>query len=277
MEESPIGKDFAAVQWLISCDESGIHGAKFYGFGSLWMAWQRRGDFTRDVQELRIAHDVTDELKWNKAGSKRNQAFFEDLVDYFFQRPWLAFHALVVRKGIVDRAAHDGDLDLARRKHFTMLLTKKVQACLKAQRSREHTFRIWVDPIHSRYSKADEAAEVIANNVLGAALGAVRPVDKVITRDSKDTPSIQLCDFLLGAVMDAWQEEATSREKKRLQKLIALHLGWPDLKADTVPAERKFNIWYFYDVRRGPREPVTRPVNLVYPLPLRTEPMAGMS
>ena len=80
----------------------------------------------------------------------------------------------------------------------------------------------------------------------------MRPVDKVITRDSKDTPSIQLCDFLLGAVMDAWQEEASSREKKKLQKLIALYLGWPDLRADTRPIERKFNIWYFHDQESRP-------------------------
>jgi hypothetical protein len=252
-----------------SCDESGVHGAKFYGFGSLWMAWQRRGDFAADVQTLRNRHNVTDELKWTKAGSRLNQPFFEDLIEYFFQRSWLAFHALVVRKAVVDRAAHGGDLDLARRKHFTMLLTKKVQACLKAQRNRTHTFRIWVDPIHSHYQKADEAAEVIANNVLRTIFGETRPVDKVITRDSKDTPSIQLCDFLLGAVMAAWQEEVTSREKMRLQKMIALHLGWPDLRGDTGPRERKFNIWYFYDKRRGAREPETREVKLVYPLPPR--------
>ena len=106
-------------------------------------------------------------------------------------------------------------------------------------------------------------------------MGKVRPVDKVMTRDSRDTPSIQLCDFLLGAVMDAWQEAATSREKLRLQKLIALHLGWPDLRADTTPRERKFNIWYCYDERRGEREPETREVRVVYPLPPRpTRPTA---
>jgi len=257
------------AQWLVSCDESGMHGARFYGFGTLWMPWQRRGDFASEIQTLRDAHGCTDELKWNKAGSRQNRDFFEDLIQYFFQRPWLAFHALIVRKDMVDRTMHDGDMDLARRKHFTMLLTTKIRACLAAQRRREHTFRIWVDPIHSRYRKADEAAEKIANNVLKAALGQVRPVDKVITRDSKDTPSIQICDFLLGAVMDAWQQEASSPVKKRLQKTIAHHLGWLDLRADTVPKERKFNVWYFYDQRRGDREPKTRDVRLIYPLPPR--------
>ena len=66
----------------------GFTGARFYGFGSLWMAWQRRGDFAADIQALRDEHGVSDELKWNKAGSKQNQYFFEDLIEYFYKRPW---------------------------------------------------------------------------------------------------------------------------------------------------------------------------------------------
>jgi hypothetical protein len=29
------------LRWLISCDESGVHGSRHYGFGTLRMAWQR--------------------------------------------------------------------------------------------------------------------------------------------------------------------------------------------------------------------------------------------
>lgn len=38
--------------WLISCDESGTDGARYYGFGSLWMSWDRRGDFLADLREI---------------------------------------------------------------------------------------------------------------------------------------------------------------------------------------------------------------------------------
>lgn len=27
--------------WNIACDESGVDGARYYGFGSIWMKWQR--------------------------------------------------------------------------------------------------------------------------------------------------------------------------------------------------------------------------------------------
>jgi len=152
------------------------------------------------------------------------------------------------------------------RKHFTLLLTNKINRALRARPDREHTFRIWVDPIPSRCEKADEAVAVIANNVLGQVFGNIRPVDKVITRNSKETPTIQLCDLLLGAVMDAWQQDAKSEPKKKIRQFIAEHLGWENLKADTHPDERKFNIWYFYDPVLGEREVETREVNLKYPI-----------
>jgi Protein of unknown function (DUF3800) len=258
-----------AVRWLVSCDESGLHGAQYYAFGSLWMGWQRRGEFSATIQALRNKHGYPYEFKWKKTNSVRFQKFFFDLVDYFFREPALAFHCLVVRKAMVDKAMHNGSLDLARRKHFNMLLTAKIRAFRMAQKERQHTFRIWVDPIASSYPKADEAVKVIANNVLRAAGGDVSAVDSVIVKDSAQTPSIQLCDLLLGAVADGWQGDATSIGKKSLQKYIAKHIGWPDLHADTRPTERKFNVWYFHDTRRTTREPQTRDVELIYPLPPR--------
>lgn len=262
------------LTWLISCDESGVGGARYYGFGSLWMKWQRRGDFCRDFRERCQQHRYQGECKWNKANNRRYLGFFTDLIDYFFRRPWLAFHCVVFRKAIVDKTLHAGDYDLARRKHFTMLVATKVAACMQAHADSENTFRVWVDPIASRYAKADEAVAVISNNVLAQALESVRPVESVKTHDSKKTPAIQLCDLLLGAVMEAWQQRSVSACKADLQELIASHLGWNDLKADTYPSERKFNVWYFHDPTQGPREVRTRHVDLKYPLP---QPRGGES
>ncbi len=250
------------LRWLVSCDESGVHGARYYGFGTLWMRWQRRGEFAAIIDALRAKHGFEQEFKWSKVGP-RYLAFYRDLVEAFFKTNWLAFHALVVEKAIVTQA----DIDRARRIHFTKLLTNKIQRCLRSHRDREQTFRIWVDPIHSRYAKADEEVEVIANNVLARVFGKSRPLDKVLTHDSRETPSIMLCDVLLGAVMDAWQQKAESAAKHGLANWIARHLGWDDLHSDTLVRERKFNVWIFYDPTRGPRKVVTRKVRLRHPLP----------
>lgn len=250
------------TRWLISCDESGTGGSPFYGFGSLWMRWQRRGDFAAAIRELRERHRFDFECKWTKV-SPRYLPFFKDLVLLFFSKDWLVFHCLIVRTCDVKKDLHGGDFDLARRKHFTMLLTNKIRRCLNTRPAANQTFRIFVDPIASRYKKADEAVEVISNNVLARAIGSIRPVDKVITRDSKDTPSIQLCDLLLGACMEAWQQKSQNPCKAELQTWIAHHLGWDDLRADTPVPERKMNIWCFKDQVRWAK---TRSVKLLYPL-----------
>jgi hypothetical protein len=64
--------------------------------------------------------------------------------------------------------------------------------------------------------------------------------------------------------MSAWEGEATAEAKLDAQTWIAHHLGWADLKADTHPAESKFNVWVFHDPTRGPRRVVTRKTTYVY-------------
>jgi hypothetical protein len=61
--------------------------------------------------------------------------------------------------------------------------------------------------------------------------------------------------------------ELIAEARLDLQQWIAYHLGWADLKSDTRPNERKFNVWVFYDPTRGSRRLVTRDVRLVFPLP----------
>lgn len=255
-------------RWLIACDESGVHGSTHYGFGSLWMKWQRRGDFYRDYYDIAKTHRFKDECKWSQAQQRQYLPFYEELISYFFERKWLAFHCLVVRREMVRKEEyHKNDWDLARRKHYTMLLATKIRKALRRFPTREHEFRVYVDPIPSRYGKADEAMEVITNNILNQEFRKVSPVTSVMTRDSKDTPPIQLCDLLLGAVMETWQQKATNTTKTAVRLSIAHHLGWADLDSDTMPSERKFNVWYFFDPVREARRVATRRVNLLYPYP----------
>jgi len=254
-------------RWLISCDESGMHGSPHYGFGSLWMRWQRRGDFLRDFTELASKHAFNQECKWSRASSIRFLPFYKELVSYFFQRRWLVFHCLIVRKEAVAKSVFHTSWDEARRKHYTLLLCDKMKRALKRFPTRQHEFRIYVDKIPSSYPKADEAMEIISQNILNQQFRAAAPVSSVRTRDSQTTPSIQLCDLLLGAVMETWHKRALNPTKVAIRKEIARHLGWEELDSDTHRAERKFNIWYFHDPTREVRRVLTRDVRLLYPFP----------
>jgi hypothetical protein len=265
MEWSGNMDEVGVRRWLISCDESGVHGSPHYGFGSLWMSWQRRGDFWREFEELQEKHQFDQECKWSHASAARQLPFYNELISYFFQRRWLLFHCLVVRKQVVARAVYHKSWDEARRKHYTMLLCNKMKRTLRQHRKRQHEFRIYVDRIPSSYAKADEAMEVISQNVLNQEFKDIAPVTSVRTRDSRDTPPIQLCDFLLGAVMETWHKQALNYTKQSIRDEIARHLGWKKLDSDTRKTERKFNIWYFHDPIRETRKVVTRDVNLLYP------------
>lgn len=252
-------------RWLISCDESGVHGSTHYGFGSLWMSWQRRGDFWREFEELRQKHKFRQECKWSHASAARQLPFYQDLISYFFQRRWLLFHCLVVRKEVVAKSVYHASWDEARRKHYTMLLCNKMKRALRRYPTRQHEFRIYVDRMPSSYVKADEAMEVISQNILNQEFKDIAPVTSVRTRDSHHTPPIQLCDFLLGAVMETWHKRALNSTKHSIRDEIARHLGWKKLDSDTRKTERKFNIWYFHDPTRETRKIVTRDVTLLYP------------
>lgn len=257
--------------WLVSADESGTGGQKYYGFGSIWMPWERRGDFYREFMEVRRRHGMSDEweVKWSTLDGEVRRKVGLDLISWFFRKPWLMFHCVVIREADVDRRCHDGSIDLARRKHFAMLLTAKMKRCAKIHVDRPNFFRLWVDPIASAYRKAGEATQIIAGHTLKQAFKNERAVvEDLQERDSKVTPSIQLCDLLLGAVMSPWQGQARKPEKLAIAAEVAKHLGWPDLAADTFPHERKFNIWYFHD-RKNDRAAKTRQVNLIHPLPKR--------
>ena len=258
-DEVPGHKNF-----LVYCDESGIDGQVYYGFGSLWIPLEGRGRLTGLVKALRERHDYRDEIKWT-AVNRRSASFYLDLVREFFGRNWMMFHCIVVRKGYVNKSHHK-NYDEARRKHFAMLIKSKL-AFFSAGKIKK-AYHVRVDPLPSRYAKADEAAFKIVGSTLKKEIG-LAPLKSLITVDSKTSVGIQLADLLLGAVMSDWQDVASSEFKKSVRREIASHLGWDDLRADTPHTDWKFNIWYFFDPTAGSkREAKTRKVKLKVPMPV---------
>ena len=258
------------------CDESGIGGnLRHYGFGSLIMHYQRRGDFADAFRE--ISGHRTEEVKWNKA--KRGKlANYKRLIDFFFETSWLYFHCKVVKRDWVDaRRYHNGSYEQARVKHFTQFLANKVKHITKLYPEREHEFRVYVDPIPSSYRKAAEAVHVISNHMVNQAVpesplldGARRsPIRNVLEVDSKERPEIQLCDLLLGAVVDSWNEQSSNEAKQELKAHIAQYLGWENLRHGTYAGERKFNVWWLTDTFKSEAErPVlAKAVQLKHELP----------
>jgi hypothetical protein len=250
--------------YLVYCDESGQTGKAYYGFGSLWMPYERRGDLTALVSQLCRRHRYSNEIKWHNV-SGQNVEFYCELVEAFFRKSWLMFHCLVGRRGYIDKRYHRGGYDEALRKHFAMLIRSKI--AFFAQRDRTKAYQVVVDQLPSRYCRADEAAHAIVNNQLRQQLGFA-PIHNIVTRDSREAIGIQLADVLVGAVVSSWNVAQVGDAKARVRRSVSECLSWKDLRADTFRNEWKFNIWHFYDpTSRKPRESCTRPVRLVHHLP----------
>jgi hypothetical protein len=64
------------------------------GAASIWMPWERRGDFQRMWREVRELHGGPSEARWKKV-KRKHLPFFLALVDEFFARDWLRFHCLL--------------------------------------------------------------------------------------------------------------------------------------------------------------------------------------
>jgi len=237
------------------------------------MAYQRRGEFAAAMAEIRERlRRPDDEIKWNKC-SRSNVRFYRELIDYFFQTHTLFFHCIVVERAWVNLDLHNGSFDLARRKHFTQFLVNKIAAVKKAYPRREVSARVYVDRIPSSYDKAAETVGIVGAHMIKLALAPLaedvkktEPIEAVIECDSGDVIGIQLCDLLLGAVLDSWNNFSKSDHKAGLKCHVANYVGWPDLKSDTQPYERKFNVWMLTD-KPQLRKVKTREIALKYPLP----------
>lgn len=94
------------------------------------------------MRNLAIEHFAPSEVKWTKVKSA-TEPFFLALVDEFFKRNWLMFHAFIFSKAEVDLDHHEGDWDLARRKHFTLMLANKIKRFAAPGKK----YLIRVDPI----------------------------------------------------------------------------------------------------------------------------------
>lgn len=236
----------------VFCDESGMHDSRrMVGFGSFWIPTERRGDLQSIRRRTSSRHFPPSEVKWTKV-KKQTLPFFLDIVDEFFQRPWMMFHCIVISKEDFELSHHNNDLDLAHRKFFTMLLSSKIRRFAAPGK----TYSIRVDPIQSYYKKADEAAEKVLQNLVEQVppLRGANVVRSLRTVDSRTTFGVQMSDLLLGAVMAARANNTKSEAKAQVMARIASHLRWPDLTSCTYGGAWKFNIWRFWDPQsRSPR------------------------
>lgn len=232
--------------YLIYGDESGIHGSSlYYGWGTLWIPAERRGDLSALLQDLKRTHRFHGEVKWVKLKG-RNEPFALDLITEFFKRNWIMFHCLVVKRSEVRVDLFAGGLAEARLHHLTTMLRKKIE--FFGGSSSDKAYHVRVDPLPSAYAKEDEKLWKITNAMLVETVGDPKIKTLSTVADSRTSAGVQIADVLLGAVLCPWNQAVVDgTSKPRIAAHLLDCLGWSDHLADTFPAEWKFNIWTLRD------------------------------
>jgi len=221
----------------IYCDES-CHlehdGLPVMVLGAVWCPLAKGRETALRMGEIKSKYSFPKrfEIKWTKV-SPAKQAFYMEVLDYFFEEPDLHFRALVIAdKSKLDHAAHEQDHDTWYYKmYFTMLKT------LFAPNDK---YRIYLDVKDTRSAeKVRKLHDVLCNNMYDFDKEIITSVQTV---RSHEVEQIQLADLLIGAVGYANRELDTNSAKVALVKRMQERSGYT-LKRTTLLREDKVNIF----------------------------------
>ena len=221
----------------IYCDESchleNDH-QKVMVLGAVWCPISKRREIADRIREIKLKHGLSShhEVKWTNV-SPAKIAFYQDLVDFFFDDTDLHFRALVIPdKSVLNHGAFQQDHDQWYYKmYFTMLKTIFYP---------QDRYRIYIDIKDTQGGKKiNMLHNVLCNSLYDFSKNIVERVSLV---DSKEIQQQQLADLLIGAVMYANRGEFNSSAKVKLVERIQQRSHY-SLKHSTLPRETKFNIF----------------------------------
>lgn len=236
--------------------ESGIVGQHglFTGYGSLWMPWERRGDFMRILREVRLAHAYSGPIDLSHLKTDA-EAFALALIDEVFQRRWLSYRCLIA-KGHVDTESDP--------RAFTRLIAQRLLTLPGGLADRELRLRVTKNA-RTAGPNGDRTIDQL-ERLLVDRVPAPPTFDRSL-RAARSAEPLEVVELLTSLVVSDWERRPTTVYRKKLSLRAAENLGWSDLAADTQPSEWKFNIWYLPDPRaEAASESTQRSVQLRLPL-----------
>lgn len=222
----------------IYCDES-CHlendGQKAMVLGAVWCPLDKTRDIAVRLREIKQKHGLSPqfEVKWTKVSAAK-QAFYLDLVDYFFDDDDLRFRALIVpNKGLLNHGDFPGQ------DHDTWYY-KMYFDMLKVIFSPKSRYRVYLDIKDTRGAqKAAKLHEVLCNNMYDFSRQIVERLQLV---HSHEIEQLQLADLLIGAVSYVNRELSGNAGKLALIERIRQRSEY-DLTRTTLLREEKFNLF----------------------------------
>ena len=224
----------------VYCDES-CHlehdGQPVMVLGAVWCPLERTREIAVRLREIKTAHGLPAafEIKWTKV-SPAQVAFYQAILDYFFDDDDLHFRALIVSDKSKLRHAdfqqtHD---DWYYKMYFDML--KVILDPLTY-------YRIYLDIKDTRSAaKVAKLREVLSNEKYDFSRQIIEWIQTV---RSHEVPVLQMADLLIGAVSYANRGLTTSAAKMTLVDRMRERSGYR-LTQTTLLRENKVNLFRWH-------------------------------
>lgn len=223
----------------IYCDESchlenGRDRDFAMAIGGIWCPDERKKQIFDRLREIKSEHGISRdaEIKWNKV-SPAQQAYYMDLVNYFFDNSDLHFRVVVIpdKRLLNHQAFHQTHDDFYYKMYFSMLKTIFEPYC---------HYNIYLDIKDTRgQRKVERLHEYLCNTHYDFNRQLISRVQQV---KSHEVELLGLADLLIGAMTYVHREMHTSKAKQALIDRIRQRSGYT-LKSSTLYRENKFNIF----------------------------------
>jgi hypothetical protein len=221
----------------IYCDES-CHlehdGQRAMVLGAVWHPSEKTREIATRLRELKQKHDLPPffELKWSKVSPAR-EAYYREVLDYFFDDDDLHFRALIVpNKSELRHEAFGQDHDdFYYKMYFDLLklLLKPTEA-----------YRIFLDIKDTRSAEKERKLhDVLCNNLYDFNRSIVLDLQSV---RSHEVEQIQLADLLVGIISRSNRPMTDSKAKQMLVDRMRERSGY-DLTRTTLMREEKVNLF----------------------------------
>lgn len=225
-------------EYNIYCDES-CHlehdKQSIMVIGGMWCPKNKAREISEQIREIKNRHGARGELKWARV-SKSRQAYFLELVDYFFKTSALNFRCLVVDdKSKLNHAYfNQGSHDSFYYKMYYYMLRNILKP--------NYRNNIYLDIKDTRSAqKLSMLKDVLCNDVYDFTQQMIGNIQNIHSHESE---ILQLADLFIGAIGYYNRNLDTNTAKKRVVEKIALHTG-QKLSHTSPPWADKFNLFVF--------------------------------
>lgn len=159
--------------------------------GAVWCPATETRHYSDSIRQIKTKYAARGEMKWNKV-SRSKQAFYLELVTFFFASPNLNFRCLVVNdKSKLNHSYFNlGSHDSFYYKMYFFLLRNIL--------SYRNQYNVYLDMKDTRsQKKISTLREVLCNNVHDFEKDMIHRIQHI---RSREVELLQLTDFLLGAI-----------------------------------------------------------------------------